>query len=714
MRFVDEYRDPTAARALVARITAAGRRRRLQVHGGVRRPHPHHLPARDRARPAANVELVHGPGLPGLRHPDGPGRRRHRRGGGARRHLHLVRRHDASARQQGQPAQGQGRGRRRPLRVLAARRPADRDRESRTARWSSSQSASRRPPRRRPSRCCRPGPGRSATSASSPTTSRSSRRSRPSSSPRISASTASSGRATCPRWSASGPTGSCRPQYGKPLVTAGFEPLDILQAIAMLLTQIREGRCEVENQYSRVVREEGNPRALRRPGRGLRAAAPLRVARARLHLAERPQAAAGVRGLRRRAALRDPRRAGGRPQGVPVRRGAQGCDQALGVQGVRHGLHARDAHRHVHGLVRGGVRGLLQLRPDAPRGRGDPGREAGPDRVIAAAPSERPVRHRIRVAGVVQGVGFRPFVHRLAPELGLAGHVGNDTDGVFVEVEGSPDAGRPVSGPAGPGGASAGPGVPRRDDRGRGRWRRGVSYRREPGPGPGRTFVSPDVAVCDDCLAELFDPADRRYRYPFTNCTNCGPRFTITARLPYDRPNTTMAGFPLCPTAGAEYHDPADRRFHAQPIACPACGPRLWFEGAAGGVMPARRRRPGGSPAGAGGRGDRGHQGSRRLPPGLRRHLGRRRWRSCATASTGMEKPFAVMVADLDGGQPGWPAIEPAQAELLAGPSARSSCCAGARTRPSTPGVAPGNPDLGVLLPYTPLHHLLFARSRGP
>ena len=161
-------------------------------------------------------------------------------------------------------------------------------------------------------------------------------------------------------------------QYGKPLVTAGFEPLDILQAIAMLLAQIREGRCEVENQYTRVVRDEGNPRALQvlaevfelRPHfewRGLGF-----ISQSALKL--RPEFAAFDAELR----LRRARRAGGRPQGLPVRRGAEGRHQAVGVQGVRHRLHAGDADRHLHGVVGGRLRRVLQLRPAAPRGGGEP------------------------------------------------------------------------------------------------------------------------------------------------------------------------------------------------------------------------------------------------------------------------------------------------------------------------------------------------------
>ena len=194
------------------------------------------------------------------------------------------------------------------------------------------------------------------------------------------------------------------------------------------------------------------------------------------------------------------------------------------------------------------------------------------------------VRHRIRVRGVVQGVGFRPFVHRLATGLQLGGHVGNDADGVFVEVEGD---------------ATGVTAFERRLVVERPPLARIDAVEAEPivavgehrfhivesnAVPSGRTFVAPDAAVCDDCLRELDEPTDRRYRYPFINCTNCGPRFTITYRLPYDRPNTTMAGFPLCPACATEYHDPVDRRFHAQPVACAACGPRLWFEAPAGTV----------------------------------------------------------------------------------------------------------------------------------
>ena len=185
------------------------------------------------------------------------------------------------------------------------------------------------------------------------------------------------------------------------------------------------------------------------------------------------------------------------------------------------------------------------------------------------------VHAQIRVRGQVQGVGFRPFVYRLAQELGLAGWVRNDGEGVEIALEGAQaqvmslierlrseppvlarvehvnyDLARPAGGLQG--------------------FRIEASH-----DGQVHTGITPDMAVCPDCLAEMFDPADRRYRYPFINCINCGPRYTLTARLPYDRRNTSMAAFTQCPSCQREYDAPADRRFHAQPNACPACGPQL-------------------------------------------------------------------------------------------------------------------------------------------
>jgi hydrogenase maturation protein HypF len=184
-------------------------------------------------------------------------------------------------------------------------------------------------------------------------------------------------------------------------------------------------------------------------------------------------------------------------------------------------------------------------------------------------------RREISVRGIVQGVGFRPFVYALARRHGLAGLVRNDAEGVHIEAEGPPEelelflqdieekapplavvevvAWRPLA-------------VRKEREFRIEESREGVRR---------RALISPDVATCEECLAELFDPADRRYRYPFTNCTNCGPRFTITRSVPYDRAMTTMAHFEMCPECQREYDDPSDRRFHAQPNACPVCGPQM-------------------------------------------------------------------------------------------------------------------------------------------
>ena len=322
------------------------------------------------------------------------------------------------------------------------------------------------------------------------------------------------------------------------------------------------------------------------------------------------------------------------------------------------------------------------------------------------------VRRRHRVAGVVQGVGFRPHVHRLATSLGLAGHVGNDTEGVFIEVEGAgaamdefldrlvADAPRPARiasvetqqlQPTGETGFAI---VESHDD------------------GPARTFVSPDLATCADCLAEVFGHSDRRARYPFTNCTNCGPRFTITISLPYDRPNTTMARFAMCDACAAEYHDPADRRFHAQPAACADCGPRLWFEPAEGD----------GPPAGSDGALAAAQAALARGEIVAVKGLGGYHLACDATSDAAVkrlrvrkhraEKPFAVMVRDL-GAAAALAHLDPAEADLLASSERPIVLVRRRRTTALSALVAPGNPRLGLLLPYTPLHHLLFAPVPG-
>src|ERR687891_2777782 len=191
-------------------------------------------------------------------------------------------------------------------------------------------------------------------------------------------------------------------------------------------------------------------------------------------------------------------------------------------------------------------------------------------------------RTRVRVEGIVQGVGFRPFVHALAGRLGLAGLVGNDAGGVFVEVEGTGEAVErfleALSAEAPPLAViervTATPLVPT--------GARGFAIAASQGGGERQTLVSPDTATCADCLRELHHPGDRRHRYPFINCTNCGPRFTIVRGVPYDRPLTTMAGFEMCEACRAGHDDPADPRFHAQPNACPTCGPRARLTDAGG------------------------------------------------------------------------------------------------------------------------------------
>ncbi|MEN9933591.1 MAG: carbamoyltransferase HypF [Chloroflexota bacterium] len=389
-------------------------------------------------------------------------------------------------------------------------------------------------------------------------------------------------------------------------------------------------------------------------------------------------------------------------------------------------------------------------------------------------------RLTIEVRGAVQGVGFRPFVFRLAEELGLAGWVLNDARGVFVEAEGERAplerfleriAAEPPplaqihalehawAEPAG---------------------YRGFAIRHSDDAGARTTLVLPDVATCPDCLAEVLDPSDRRHRYAFTNCTNCGPRLTIVESLPYDRPNTTMRAFALCPACRAEYENPRDRRFHAQPTACPSCGPRLelWLPTTDDQEPMGKHQR---AAKGEGSRVDHAlvfHPSSSVSGDSALRAAARLLRQGALLAVKGLggfhlicdardeaavarlrerkprrEKPFALMARDLEQIR-ALCHVSPAEEALLTSPaapivllrrsdqpptandqrlsvmpqnisaaeSAPSSLDAGPSSTapgpssapPVAKNVAPGNPTLGVMLPATPLHHLLMRELDGP
>ncbi|MFD9103422.1 carbamoyltransferase HypF [Streptomyces virginiae] len=338
-------------------------------------------------------------------------------------------------------------------------------------------------------------------------------------------------------------------------------------------------------------------------------------------------------------------------------------------------------------------------------------------------------RRRVTVRGVVQGVGFRPYLYTRATGLGLAGHVTNTPEGVVAEVEGAPAAVSrfcehlaaeapplavvdavdhhevPVAGGA------------------------GFTIVASRGGGPARTLVSPDVATCADCLAELADPADRRHRHPFITCTHCGPRFTIVTGLPYDRAHTTMARFPMCPDCAREYGDPADRRFHAQPVACPACGPRLALltgrppretpggetpDGGADPIAAARRLLAAGAILAVKGLGGY-HLACDATHPGAVAELRRRKARG--------DKPFALMARGI-GDAERLAHIGPEERALLQGGvrpivllrRRDGHAVQGAADSPGVlaEGVAPRCPDLGVMLPYTPVHHLLLGLPGDP
>jgi len=319
------------------------------------------------------------------------------------------------------------------------------------------------------------------------------------------------------------------------------------------------------------------------------------------------------------------------------------------------------------------------------------------------------MRKAIEIAGIVQGVGFRPFVYRLASENHLTGFITNTEAGVSIEVEGPAEA---VSAFA----ARLPQEIPplaritsmRVEDRPP---NHDAEFRILPSRAgeQRRVLIAPDVAICQDCLAELLDPSDRRYRYPFINCTNCGPRYTIVRDIPYDRAKTSMAVFPMCADCQREYDDPTNRRFHAQPNACWKCGPHVESWDSAG------RRRESADPVaeaaellaagqivavkGLGGFhlavDARNQAAVERLREGKRR----------------VEKPFAVMTATLvEAEKLGM--LDSAARALLESPAHPIVLVRKRQPEQLAESVAPFNRDIGLFLPYTPLHHLLFAAQR--
>ncbi len=334
---------------------------------------------------------------------------------------------------------------------------------------------------------------------------------------------------------------------------------------------------------------------------------------------------------------------------------------------------------------------------------------------MGSTPSSPAAALRVFVSGAVQGVGFRPFVHGLANGLLLAGTVSNTAEGVRIEVEGPPEGLAAFLSRL----ASDAPPLALIEEL---RWesipaggREGFVIAASARSSRVQALVTADAATCPDCLREMLNPHDRRYRYPFTNCTNCGPRYTITRAVPYDRATTTMARFAMCPECLREYEDPRDRRFHAQPNACPICGPRLSFRPAEdsasrwgeGGVdetaldEEALRRaaevlRAGGILAvkGLGGY----HLACDALDERAVAELRRRKARD--------EKPFAVMAASLEEIRR-FCHVGPAEEGPLTGP--RRPVVLLERRGPEilACAVAPDVDTYGFFLPYTPLHHLL-------
>jgi hydrogenase maturation protein HypF len=311
-------------------------------------------------------------------------------------------------------------------------------------------------------------------------------------------------------------------------------------------------------------------------------------------------------------------------------------------------------------------------------------------------------RRLIKVKGTVQGVGFRPYVYGLATSLGLKGYVTNTSEGVTIDVEGEGVKAflERLEGEAPP-------------------LARITSLETSPRPSHGYTefkiiqssdggsftLVSPDVSVCNDCLRELYDEGDRRHLYPFINCTNCGPRYTITLRTPYDRPNTTMARFRMCPACEGEYKDPANRRFHAEPVACPACGPRVfladWDKEASDPIRKTIGLLREGKVVAIKGLGGF-HLACDATNKEAVQTLRQRKRRN--------NKPFALMAPDVETIKR-YCLVSPEEEDLLVS-ERRPIVLLRKKTLCSLPeAVAPGNNRLGFMLPYTPLHYLLFHDS---
>ncbi len=315
------------------------------------------------------------------------------------------------------------------------------------------------------------------------------------------------------------------------------------------------------------------------------------------------------------------------------------------------------------------------------------------------------IRRRIDVSGIVQGVGFRPYVYRLAKARALAGNVRNTPAGVTIELEGPDKSVEEFVAEL----SEHAPALARIMDLHQSELpcagEREFSILESDRTERARAFISPDVSLCDDCLRELFDPCNRRYLYPFINCTNCGPRFTIVRNIPYDRPYTSMAGFEMCPTCERDYNDPRDRRFHAQPIACWECGPRLKLLDGNG-----KRVACEDPIAETANRLRRGQIAAIKGLGGF--HLAVDATNSAAvellrSRKQRFEKPFAVMVPDLSAAKD-FCIVDGAAARALESPQRPIVLLRKRQPEEIAEQVAPSYRDLGLFLPYTPLHHLLF------